>query len=393
MRYRRLGRTDENVSILGFGAMRLPVLGGEHHNMDVPQATEMLHFALEHGVNYVDTAYPYHGRSHSEPGASETFLGDALQGGYREKVLLATKLPSWLVERSEDMDRFLEGQLKRLKTEVVDCYLLHSLNEGTWERLRRLNVLEFLDRAKQDGRIRYAGFSFHGGPDLFPRIVDAYGWDFCQIQYNYMDVDYQAGAAGLRYAGDKGLGVVIMEPLKGGRLAARIPPEVERIWEQAPFRRSPVEWALRFVWNDPRVSLLLSGMSSPAQVRQNVLLAEGGEPDSLSAEELELIARVRAVYRSRTRADCTQCKYCLPCPSGVDIPRVLEHLNDAALFRSLEETRLSYSQGRTGLASECSQCAECEESCPQGLPIRDLMTEAVELLERRGRSHRGSSCA
>ncbi|MHB8868948.1 MAG: aldo/keto reductase [Thermoleophilia bacterium] len=381
MLYRTLGRSGPEVSILGFGCMRLPVLDGRHDRIDVPVATAMLHEAIESGVTYVDTAYPYHGVSHTAPGMSEVFVGEALLGGYRERVLLATKLPSWLVETRSDMDRFLNSQLERLQTDHIDCYLLHGLNAGTWKSLRHLRVLEFLDTALADGRIRYAGFSFHDESPVFAPIVDAYPWTFCQIQYNFMDRGYQAGEAGLLYAAERGLGVIVMEPLRGGRLAQRIPPVVQAVWDRAAARRSPAAWALRFVWDDPDVSLLLSGMSAPDQVRENLATAEEGAPASLGESERALIEEAAQAYRSRIVADCTECRYCLPCPSGVDIPRVLAHLNDASFYDDVNGIREVYQMRAFGKASDCSECGECEELCPQALPIQDLMKEGVRLFE------------
>ncbi len=263
MLYRPFGRTGERVSILGFGCMRLPILDGRHENIDVPLATEMLRYAIDKGVNYVDTAYPYHGAAmDGTPGASEPFVGEALQGGYRDKVMIATKLPPWLVKSREEMDEVLDGQLQRLRTDCIDCYLLHSLNAGQFKRMKELGALDFLDEAKRQGKIRFAGFSFHDEGAAFAPIVDAYDWDFCQIQYNYMDQEYQAGVAGLAHAYEKGLAVVVMEPLKGGRLAAKPPVSIQDLWDAASVRRTPAAWALRFVWDDPRVSVLLSGMGS-----------------------------------------------------------------------------------------------------------------------------------
>lgn len=381
MLYRTLGRSGPEVSILGFGCMRLPVLDGRHDHIDAPQAAAMLHEAIERGVNYVDTAYPYHGSSHTEPGTSELFVGEALQGGYRDRVLLATKLPSWLVETRADMDRFLDSQLERLRTDHIDCYLLHGLNAGSWQSLQYLGALEFLDTALADGRIRWAGFSFHDDGPVFAPIVDAYPWTFCQIQYNYMDEEYQAGGAGLRYAAERGLGVIVMEPLRGGRLAQRVPPVVQAVWDRAVARRSPAAWALRYVWDDPGVSMLLSGMSDLQQVRENLATAEGALPGSLTEAELASIAEAAAAYRSRIVADCTDCRYCLPCPSGVDIPRVLAHINDASFYDDINGIRELYHMRAFGKASACSECGECEELCPQGLPIQDLMKEAVGLFE------------
>ena len=263
MFYRALGPNGPEVSILGFGCMRLPVVGGRQDVVDEPLATSMIRSAIEAGVNYVDTAFPYHGTSFTEPGQSELVVGRALADGYRERVLLATKLPSWLVKSRGDMDRFLEGQLERLGTDHLDTYLLHALNASTWKNLEAVGALEFLDAAIADGRIRYAGFSFHDELSVFKCIVDAHDWTFCQIQYNLLDVDYQAGSRGLRYAAARGLGVIVMEPLKGGRLAGRVPADVAEVWASAEVDRTPAEWALRWVWNDPDVSMLLSGMSAP----------------------------------------------------------------------------------------------------------------------------------
>ena len=386
MLYRQFGRTGEQVSILGFGCMRLPVLEGRRDRIDVPLATEMLHYAIDHGVNYVDTAFPYHGSSFDAPGTSETFVGEALGGGYREKVLVATKLPGWLIKSREDMDEILAGQLERLQTDHVDCYLLHGLNKGAWPTLADLGACEFLEAAKADGRIRYAGFSYHDEPPFFAPIVDGYDWDFCQIQYNYMDTEYQAGAAGLGYAGDKGLGVVIMEPLKGGRLAGRVPASVQAVWDAAPVKRTPVEWALRFVWDDPRVSLLLSGMTTREQVVENVRLAGLSEAGSLGPADLALIDQARDAYRERTAVDCTGCRYCLPCPQGIEIPAILSAVNNAALFDQLEAELAGYGievgAGHTARASACTECGQCEEACPQQLQVIEELAKASRVFDR-----------
>lgn len=387
MLYRPLGRTGEQVSILGFGCMRLPILDGQPDRIDVPLAAEMLTYALEHGVNYVDTAYPYHGASFDErPGASEAFTAEVLNAsGFRERVLLATKLPLWLVKERRDMDRFLADQLARMRTDHIDCYLLHALNGEAWERLVSLGVRDFLDRAKADGRIRYAGFSYHDEPSHFRPIVDGYDWDLCQIQYNFMDVEFQAGASGLRYAAERGLGIVIMEPLKGGRLADPVPEPIRALWDSFPVRRSAVEWALRFVWDEPGVSLLLSGMSTMEQVVQNLTLAEQGWPASLSAEEHDLIARVRDAYRARIAVDCTGCKYCLPCPAGINIPLILSCVNNASLFEDAVGERRGYNLevalGHTAKASACTECGQCEASCPQGVRVISELVNAARMFE------------
>jgi predicted aldo/keto reductase-like oxidoreductase len=386
MLYRPLGHTGEQVSILGFGAMRLPVLDGRRDLIDVPLAREMLHYALDHGVNYVDTAFPYHGASFDDtPGNSEGFLGEALAGGYRDKVLVATKLPHWLVESREDMDRILAGQLQRLQTDHIDCYLLHGMGTGPWDKMARLGVIDFMEQAKTDGRIRFAGFSYHDDPPAFAPIVDAYDWDFCQIQYNFLDIEYQAGTAGLAYAAERGLGIIAMEPVKGGRLAPPVPAAVQELWDSHPVATSPVEWALRFVWDDPRVSLLLSGMSNMEQVVANVHWASEGQARSLTAADLALVDRVRDAYQARTVVGCTTCRYCMPCPQGIDIPLVLSCVNNASLFDDLKGERKGYNLEvdikHTARASECSECGQCEEACPQQIEVIKELANAARLFE------------
>jgi predicted aldo/keto reductase-like oxidoreductase len=386
MLYRPFGRTGEETSILGFGCMRLPVVDGRPDRIDVVPATKMLHFALEHGVNYIDTAFPYHGASFGEtPGTSEAFVGEALRVGYREKVLLATKLPLWLVKSRSDMERILAGQLERLRTGTIDCYLLHGLDAAEFERSAKLGVLEFLDAAKAAGTIRYAGFSFHDEAPAFAPIVDGYEWDFCQIQYNYMDVDFQAGSAGLAYAAAKDLGIVVMEPLKGGRLAGRVPAAVQAVWDSAPVKRTPVEWALGFVWDDPRVSLLLSGMTAMEHVVENVALASRARPSSLSAAEHVLIEQVREAYKARTVVDCTACRYCMPCPQGIDIPGMFALLNNASLFDGHAEESRGYSMqvnaGHSSQASACTECGQCEEACPQQIKVSQELAKVAQMFE------------
>ena len=378
MLYRKLGANGPEVSVLGFGAMRLPVIGDRQDAVDFDLATEMIRASIDAGVNYVDTAYPYHGTSMTEPGQSEVAVGRALADGYRDRVHLATKLPSWLVRSRPDMDRYLEGQLQRLGTDHLDCYLLHALQDATWENLEQHGVFDFLDAAIADGRIRHAGFSFHAEVPLFKRIVDAYDWTFCQIQYNLLDVDYQAGEKGLRYAAARGLGVIVMEPLKGGRLAGRVPGDVQALWDSASTKRTPAEWALRWVWNDADVSMLLSGMSTLEQVRQNLTTADSARADSLTAEELELAEEVRRTYRARIVADCTACKYCMPCPAGVDIPGCIRQLNNAALYDDLESAKRGYAR-ISEKASACTQCGSCEERCPQGIAIPEVLEKAAAL--------------
>jgi predicted aldo/keto reductase-like oxidoreductase len=376
MLQRTIGQTGVDVSILGFGCMRLPVIDHKPDQIDYPKATELLHYAIDHGVNYVDTAYFYHGANFGTKGESEPFVGQALSGGWRERVNLATKMPLFFLKAREEMDRFLAEQLERLQTDHLDFYLLHGLNGATWDKVRDLGVREFLDDAQAKGLIRFPAFSFHGASEDFVRICDEYDWAFGQMQYNYMDVDFQAGYAGLRHAADKGMGVVVMEPLKGGKLAQKLPPEMQAVFEAREEPWSPAEWALRFVWNEPGVSLLLSGMNEMEQVVENLRVAETAQANALSADELAVYDQARKAMQSRVKADCSACRYCMPCASGVDIPGVLAALNNAAMWDDANQWLTGYTrvEGKAGL---CTACGSCEEVCPQGLPVPELIAEAA----------------
>jgi len=375
MLYRKMNRAAPELSILGFGCMRLPVK--DDGQIDEDKATGMLRYAIDHGVNYVDTAYPYHN------GASEPFVGRALAGGYREKVHLATKLPSWLITSREDMDRYLNEQLGRLRTGTIDFYLVHGLNRPFWENLSALGVTDFLNDAIADGRIRYAGFSFHDNTATFREIVKSYDWTFAQIQYNFMDEHYQAGTEGLHYAAKKGLGIVVMEPIRGGLLGRDI-KGVREIWQTAKTKRTPAEWALRWVWNHPEVTVVLSGMSAMEQVKENVAIARSGRANSFTRTELTLFGKVRNELEKRIQVPCTGCRYCVPCPHGVSIPECFEYFNRGHMYDDEEQTRQIYSMflggffdGTPHYASLCQECGECEEKCPQGLPIRENLKKAA----------------
>ena len=335
----------------------------------------MLRHAIDHGVNYVDTAWPYHG------GNSEIVVGRALQEGYREKVALATKLPIWALESAEDMDRILDRQLEKLQTDHIDFYLLHALNKKNWKTAQDLSVIDWAERARADGRIRHLGFSFHDGYEVFKEIVDAHDrWDFCQIQYNYMNEHTQAGTRGLEYAASKGLAVVIMEPLLGGKLA-NPPQAVQELWDALPTDRSPVDWALQWLWDKPQASVVLSGMSTMEQVRQNVQSADRSAVGQLTQDEFAVIDQVRQKYEALTPIDCTDCRYCLPCTVGLNIPNLFRMLNEGVLYDQLEQARERYSKmPEDQRASACIQCRECEERCPQGIEISEKMTLVHEVL-------------
>jgi predicted aldo/keto reductase-like oxidoreductase len=378
MLYRQLNKTGIDISILGFGCMRLPTLDHKPEKIDYSKARKLLHYAIDQGVNFMDTAYFYHAAVFGQAGESEPFLAEALSGGWRKRVYLATKMPLFLLRQKEQMDTFLKEQLERLKTDYIDFYLLHGLNGETWDRLRDLGVREFLDKKKAEGKFRFPAFSFHGKAEDFMRICDEYDWTYAQIQYNYIDVDFQAGYKGLKYAADKGIGVVVMEPLKGGKLAQNLPSEMTSVFDSSAIKRSPAEWGLRFVWNEPGVSSLLSGMNSMDQVVENIEVANEAMPPSLGKDELLIFDALRTAMGKRIKADCTSCRYCMPCASGVDIPDVLAALNIAAVWNDPNPWLTGYSR-INGKAGKCTKCKECEDVCPQGLPVSDFMKEAVSL--------------
>ncbi len=376
MEYRKFGKLDWKVSALGFGCMRLPIIDGKMGNIDQPKVNEMVHFAINNGVNYFDTAYVYHDQK------SEAALGQALQGGYREKVRIATKLPIWLVNETADFDRMLNEQLERLQTKTIDFYLLHALNSDSWSKIKKLGLLKRAEAAKADGRIRYIGFSFHDNLDTFKQIVDGYdAWDFCQIQYNYMDIDFQAGTEGLQYAASKGLAVVIMESLRGGKLAADL-PAARPLWDTAAQKRTPADWAFQWLWNQPEVAVALSGMGTLEQVQENIASANKSGIESLKSEELALIGKVREVIKSLSPIPCTACEYCLPCPNGVNIPRNFEVYNQAAMYNSVEGSREEYRLwiADAEKAANCIQCDECLSKCPQQIAISTWMPVVEEVL-------------
>ena len=381
MLYRKMPKNGDRLSILGFGCMRLPV---ENWKIDEDRAIRQIRYAVDKGVNYVDTAWPYHG------GASEPLLAKALQDGYRERVKVATKLPSWMIKGREDMDRFLSAQLVKLDTDCIDYYLLHALNGALWDTLEELGVADFLHRAREDGRIVNAGFSFHGLAEDFRRIVDAYSWDFCQIQYNFLDQKNQAGTAGLKYAAAKNLGVIVMEPLRGGNLGlATPPPAVQEIWNEAKTHRTPSEWALRWVWNHPEVTVVLSGMNEEAHVEENLSIADSARADALTGEELKLVERVRRKYQELMKVDCTGCGYCMPCPSDVLIPVCFETYNKMHMFGETEMVKFSYAirmsgittDGKARYASQCVECGECLDKCPQHIPIPEFLAKVATEME------------
>ena len=367
MQYRKVPKNGDQLSALGFGAMRLPTRMGK---IDEKRAMRQIRGAIDQGLNYIDTAVPYHG------GESERFVGRVLQDGYREKVKLATKLPPQSVNTREDMDRILDIQLKKLKTDHIEYYLLHGLEANQWKKLFNLGVLEFLDTVKASGKIRNAGFSFHGDRRTFKEIIDAYDWTFCQIQYNFLDETSQAGTEGLRYAASKNIAVMIMEPLRGGMLAASLPAEVQKIYDRAPVKRSAAAWGLRWVWNHPEVTVVLSGMNDEEHIAENIKTCQTAFPNAMSEAELATVAEVAGLYKRLMKVGCTGCAYCMPCPSGVNIPMCFSIYNDYYIGTSRMLARGMYGgmlmggimPGRSD-ASLCRECGKCANACPQHIAI------------------------
>ncbi len=375
MQYRK-DKYGNDVSALGYGCMRFTTSGGK---VDLDKAEKEIMAAFEAGVNYYDTAYVYAG--------NEVALGTILERtGIRDKIYIATKLPHYRLKENDDPDRYFMEELKRLRTDHVDFYLMHMLNDvPAWERLVKMGITDWIDEKKQSGQIRQIGFSYHGNSDDFCGLLDAYDWDFCQIQYNYLDESSQAGVTGLQYAKEKGIPVIIMEPLRGGRLVNGLPKKaVERFHAAAP-DRSPAEWGLRWLWDQEGITCVLSGMNSLEMVKENVRIAADCPTGSLTAEEKAVIADVCRIIRDNELVGCTGCRYCMPCPKGVDIPGVFSVYNRlksegkyTALREYFKNTCLRHDF--TG-AGNCVKCGKCEQHCPQHIRIRDELENVKKKLE------------
>ena len=364
MQYRDFGKTGEKVSALGYGCMRLPLLDPEDgKSIDQEEAIRMIRSAIDAGLNYVDTAYPYH------DGESERLVGKALKDGYRERIFLATKLPMWMVHKTEDFDLYLNEQLEKLDTDHIDMYMLHAMDKGRYEDMCKYQLTDKLTEAKASGKIRYAGFSFHDDAEIFRTIVDSYDWDFCQIQMNYIDVNNQATMAGMEYAASKGIAVIIMEPLLGGKLAN--PPK--QVAKALAPEKTPVEWALDYLWNRPEVSLILSGMSNMQQTMDNLLYADRSAVGMLSDEELAMFVQAKEIYDTKAIVPCTKCRYCMPCPFGLNIPELFESYNRTAT-QGMGEARKLYDSMEVK-ADACQKCQCCEQECPQHIKISEVMEE------------------
>ncbi len=378
----------------------MPLKGQE---IDEERAIKQIRYAIDHGVNYVDSAPPYHN------GESERLVGKALLGGYRERVKIATKLTSFLVSRAEDMDKMLNIQLRKLQTDHIDYYLLHGLEEENWRKLQGFHVLEFLKKARADGKIINMGFSFHGSLKTFKEIIGANDWAMCQILYNFLDEKLQAGTAGLKYAASKNLAVMVMEPLRGGALAGNLPDEVKQLYDNAKIRRSAAEWGLRWVWNHPEVTVALSGMNEENQVVENIKVAENALPNQMKADELAVIRNVAESYRRLMKVPCSGCQYCMPCPFGVNIPSSFRIYNDYYMFGDEQKSRAMYARmlmgmltGKRSDASLCQECRKCVERCPQHIAIPEKLklvsdalggpkTEAILAMQKKAVAERAKA--
>jgi uncharacterized protein len=382
LQYRHFGKLNWKASALGFGTMRLPLNSQNQADINEAESIKLIRYAIDQGVNYVDSAYVYH------EGQSEAVLSKALQDGYRDKVKIATKMPVFSVENKADLDRIFETQLKRLKTDQIDFYLFHALMKPTWQKVKDFDMISWAEKKIAEGKIGHLGFSFHDEYEVFKEIVDFHDWTFCQIQYNYLDEQYQAGKKGLEYAAEKGLAVVIMEPLAGGLLAVQPPEDIQREWDKTGIKRSPADWALRWVWNHPEVSTALSGMNSMEQLQENLAVAESSGPNTLTQTEISALSESRMFFQSCGYIGCSKCRYCSHCPQGIDIPVALAFLNEYATKRRApekqERIKRQYMEAVPveQRANNCIHCGQCEKVCPQHLPVRKLLEEASASLQQ-----------
>lgn len=374
MEKRKMEKLGIETSLLGFGCMRFPT--GQDGKIDRVQAREMLEKALASGVNYIDTAWPYHG------GESELFVGEVLKDHPRDSFYLATKLPVWEVKTLEDVDRIFNRQLEKLQTEYIDFYLMHAMNKGKWEEMLKLGVVERLERLQAEGKIRYLGFSFHDDYEAFEKILTYREWDFCQIQLNYLDTQEQAGMRGYALAEERGVPLVIMEPVKGGSLAAFAPDIADKLHTLDP-QASIASFALRWVGTLPNVKVILSGMSTMEQVEDNLKTFSSFKP--LSETEQTTIAEVVELMNSRIQNGCTGCRYCMPCPAGVNIPGSFGCWNRYHMFQNYNVVKWHWEHdlGDEHQAKNCIKCGKCEQACPQHLHIREDLERAQADLDAK----------
>ena len=363
-------------SILGFGCMRFPRKGGA---IDLEETQRELAYAIDHGITYFDTAYIYPG--------NEKALGELVaKNHWRDRICIATKMPHYLIKSIDGLEKLFQEQLQRLQTDYVDNYLMHMLPDvHIWEKLIRMGILDWIREKKESGQIRKIGFSYHGNTENFIKLLDAYDWEFCQVQYNYMDEFSQAGRAGVEHAASKGIPVIIMEPLRGGRLVNNLPPKAMQVFEKAEPKRSPAEWGLRWLWDQSGVSVVLSGMNSMDMVQENIRIAEQVKAGELTEQDMELYAQVRAAINEKVKIPCTGCGYCQPCPFGVDIPGAFRSYNvsytDNFFTAEREYLMCTTLRAETTRVTQCKKCGKCEKHCPQGIHIRDELDNVKKRLE------------
>lgn len=375
MQYRK-DKKGNQLSILGYGCMRFTKNGS---SIDLEKAEQELMYGISHGINYLDTAYVYPG--------NEEAVGKILAKNHcREEINLATKLPHYLIKTRAGAEKKFQEELQRLQTDYIDYYLMHMFNDcRTWEKLVQIGIRDWIEEKKKSGVIRNIGFSYHGNSENFRALLDAYDWDFCQIQYNYLDEHAQAGREGLEYAGKKGIPVIIMEPLRGGRLVNHLPQGARECIAKSDTFHTPAELALRWLWDQPQVTCVLSGMNSIDMVKENIRIAETAEPNQFGEQEQALVAQVREEIRRKMKVPCTGCGYCMPCPQHVDIPMAFHCYNlryaegkHSGMWEYVQSTAM---RRDTTSASQCIGCGKCERHCPQGIQIREKLKEAVRELE------------
>jgi len=377
MQFRKFGKTNLDISVLGFGLMRLPVLDNDPSRINYPEAEEMVKYAVENGINYFDTAYVYH------KGQSEVFLGDVLKkNNWRNKFKIATKLPFWHISSKKDLDRILEEQLVKLQTDYIDFYLLHALDTEKWNGFQKMDVLSWLDKKIKQGKIKYAGFSFHDEYPVFKEIINSYNWTFCLVQHDYLDIDYQAGIKGINLASEKNIAVVTMEPLKGGKLVN--PSEkIKSIWESAENKKSPVEWAFDYLWDKPQINTVLSGMSALSQLKENIKFANNSKINILTKKDELLFEKIRKEYQKIKTIPCSKCNYCSICPQKINIPSMLELKNELTVFNNKDKfVNKIIDMKNKGEFNQCLECRKCEDVCPQKIKISEEIKSIEKIISQ-----------